>query len=137
VKLLVDTNVALDVLLAREPWAAEGALLFDAIERGDAEGYLAAHAVTTIHYLIERARDRQTAANAVSDLLRVLSVVSLDTHDFQHALALGLADYEDAVHVVAALHIGADYVVTRNAKDYRGATVAVRSAAEVLPLIGI
>jgi predicted nucleic acid-binding protein len=137
VKLLVDTNIALDVLLAREPWAAEGALLFDAIERGEAEGYLAAHAITTIRYLIERARGRQTAANSVSDLLRILSVVPLDTHDFQHALALGLADYEDAVHVVAALHIGADYVVTRNAKDYRGSTVAVRSGAEVLPLIGM
>lgn len=136
-KLLIDTNVVLDVLLSRVPWAADGALLLDAIERGAAEGFVAGHAITTVHYIVERARDRQTAATSISDLLRVLSVVPLHTQDFQHALVLGVADYEDAVHAVAALRIGADYVVTRNARDYRGATVAVRSAAEVLPLIGV
>jgi PIN domain-containing protein len=106
------------------------------VERRRVEGYVAGHAITTIHYIVERARDRQVAAQAVSDVLRILSVVPLDANDYRQALVMGLADYEDAVQAVASLRIGADYVVTRNAKDYRGPPVTARSTGEVLPLIG-
>ncbi len=134
-KLLIDTNVVLDVVLARVPWAADAALLLDAIERRRAAGFLASHAVTTVHYIVARARDRRAAATAVSDLLRLLPVVPLETADYHHALVLGLSDYEDAVQAAASLKIGADYLVTRNDKDYRGAPVTPRSPAEVLTLL--
>ena len=55
--------------------------------------------------------------------------------DFQQALILGLADFEDAVHAAAALKIGADYLITRNEPDFQGISVPIRSAGEVLPLI--
>ena len=134
-RLLIDTNVILDVALLRAPWAADAAALLDAVERGQAEGHVASHAITTVHYVVERARDRRTAANAVSDLLRLLSVVPLEATDFHQALVLGLADFEDAVQAVACLRIGADYLVTRNERDYKGAPVTARSAGEVLALL--
>ena len=134
-RLLLDTNVLLDIVLERLPWASEGALLLDAIERGQATGYMASHAVTTLYYVIGRARDRRVATTAVSDLLGLLHVVPLDTHDFQHALVLGLTDFEDAVQAAASLKIGADYIVTRNEKDFAGAPVTPRSAGEVFALL--
>ncbi|HEX6049391.1 MAG TPA: PIN domain-containing protein [Gemmatimonadaceae bacterium] len=133
--LLVDTNVVLDVLLARAPWDAEGALLLDAIARGRAMGYVAARTVTTIHYIVERAKNRTAAVTVVGDLLLLLDVVPLDAADFQRALALGLRDYEDAVQVAACLRVGADFLVTRNPRDFKGAPVATRSAGEVLALL--
>ena len=133
--LLLDTNVVLDVLLARTPWDAEAALLLDAIARGRAVGYVAAHTLTTIHYIVERAKNRTAAVTAVGDLLLLVDVVPLDAADFQRALALGLRDYEDAVQVAACLRIGADFLVTRNPRDFKGAPVATRSAGEVLALL--
>ena len=133
--VLVDTNVVLDVVLRREPWAADAARLLDAVARGQLRGFVASHAVTTVHYLVERARDRTTAVTAVADLLAILTVVPLDGADFQRALALGLSDFEDAVQVAACLEAGADYLVTRNEKDFRGAPVTTRSAGEVLALL--
>ena len=134
-RLLIDTNVLLDVFLERLPWASEGALVLDAIERGQATGYVASHTVTTLYYVIARARDRRIAATAVSDLLGLLTVVPLDTHNFQHALVLGLTDFEDAVQAAASLKIDADYIVTRNEKDFVGAPVTARSAGEVFALL--
>jgi predicted nucleic acid-binding protein len=130
--LLVDTNVVLDVLLARAPWDAETALLLDAIAHGRAVGYVAGHTLTTIHYVVERAKNRTAAVTAVGDLLLLVDVVPLDAADFQRALALGLRDYEDAVQVAACLRVGADFLVTRNPRDFKGAPVATRSAGEVL-----
>lgn len=134
-RLLIDTNIILDVALERLPWASEAALLLDAIERGRADGYVASHAITTLYYIIARARDRRTAMTAVSDLLRFLSIVPLEAADFHHALVLGLPDFEDAVQAVASLKIGAEYLVTRNGKDYQEAPVTLRSAGEVFALL--
>lgn len=134
-KLLIDTNVVLDVVLERVPWVEDATALLDAIAKGRAEGYVGGHAVTTVHYVVERERGRAIAATAVSDLLELLPVVPLGAADFQRALGLGLRDYEDAVQVAACLQVGADFLVTRNPKDYRGAPVATRSAGEVLALL--
>ena len=131
-KLLVDTNVVLDVILARAPWDADAVLLLDAISRGQATGFVAGHAVTTVHYVVERAQGRAAAITAVSDLLQLVDIVALGRADFQRALSLGIGDYEDAVQVAACLKIGADVLVTRNARDFKGAPVVTLSAGELL-----
>ena len=134
-KLLLDTNVVLDVILARAPWDGDAVLLLDAISRGRATGFVAGHAVTTVHYIVERARGRVAATTAVSDLLQLIDVVALDRADFQRALSLGLADYEDAVQAAACLRIGADALITRNPRDFKGAPIVTRSAGEILALL--
>lgn len=73
-RVLFDTNVLLDIVLAREPWAADAVHLLDVAAKGDVEGFVAAHAVTTIHYLVQRARDARTARMAIADQLSVLQV---------------------------------------------------------------
>ena len=50
-RLLLDVNVVLDVLLDRTPYAEASAAVWAAVEQGEAEGYLSAHAVTTLRYL--------------------------------------------------------------------------------------
>ncbi len=133
--LLVDTNVVLDVVLDRHPWAGDAAALLDAVEKGRAQGYFTGHAVTTVYYIVEKQRGHAVAATAVSDLLELLSVVPLGTADFQRALGLALNDYEDGVQAAACLHVGADYLVTRNPKDFQGAPVTTRAPGEVLALL--
>ncbi len=133
--VLVDTNVILDVVLARAPWDRDAALLFDAIATGAIRGFIAGHAVTTTHYVVERERSRQVATSATSDVLQLLTVVPIESADFQRALTLGLKDFEDAVQVAACLRAGADFLVTRNARDYRGAPIVTRSAGEVIAML--
>ena len=123
------------MILARTPWDADAVVLLDAISRGQASGFVAGHAVTTVHYIVERSQARVAAITAVGDLLQLLDVVALERGDFQRALSLGLSDYEDAVQVAACLKIGADVLVTRNARDYKGAPVMTRSAGEVVALL--
>ncbi len=134
-KLLLDINVVLDVMLARQPWAGEAAALLSAVESGRAECHVAGHTVTTIHSIVARAKGRQVAATAVTDLLRIVRVVPLADADFQQALVLGLGDFEDAVQAAAALRIGADYLITRNAKDFQGLPIQLRTPGEVLALL--
>jgi len=132
VKLLLDINIVLDVVLERTPWVAEAALLLSAVEEGQADGFVAGHTITTLYYIVSKEKGRAAAATAVTDLLRIVRVVPLGDSDFHQALILGLEDFEDAVQAAAALKIGAAYLITRNEKDYKGAPVQARSAGEVL-----
>lgn len=132
--VLIDTNVVLDVILDRAPWANDATVLLDLIATSRTRGYVAGHAVTTVYYIVERERGRTTAVTAVGDLLEILEVVPLESADFQRALAMGLGDYEDAVQAAACLKVGASFLVTRNQRDFKGAPVASRSPAEVLAL---
>jgi predicted nucleic acid-binding protein len=135
-RVLIDTNVLLDVILAREPWVDDAAHLLDAVARREIDGFVASHAITTIFYLVERERDRHVALSAISDLLSVVSVASVGAADLHRAMTLALKDFEDAVHVAACLQIGGHFLVTRNTRDYRGGPVTTRTASEILALLG-
>lgn len=134
-RVLLDIDVLLDVFLNRPPWVTDAARLLAAIDRGEAEGYVAGHTITTLYYLIAKARDRQTAAVAVTDLLRIVKVVPLEAADFHQALVLALGDFEDAVQVAAGLEVGAECVATRDEKHFRGSPLPPRSPGEILAML--
>ena len=134
-RLLIDINVILDVVLARQPWLSDSAAILDTLSQKRAVGLVAGHAITTIHYVVQRRNGRPAATTAVSDLLTLCDVVPSTAADFQRALAFGLPDFEDAVTAAAALATGANYLITRNEKDFRGVPISVRSPAAVLSLL--
>ena len=134
-KILLDINVVLDVLLERTEWVKEAAHLLAAAVRNQVTAYVAGHTITTAHYVIGRARDKKVAATALSDLLRILEVVPVEKADFTQALVLGFSDFEDAVQTACAMKIGADYLVTRNEKDFKDSPVPILPPGAVLALL--
>lgn len=134
-KLLLDINVLLDVLLDRDPWSNAASRLLAAIESKKAEGFLASHTLPTIYYIVAQSRDREVASAAVTHILRILDVVPLDRSDFQQALSWRFHDFEDAVQAAAAVKIGVRYLVTRNEKDFRAGPVPVADPPTILALL--
>lgn len=124
-KALIDVNVVLDVLLDREPHAAASAAVWAAIEVGVAKGVLAAHAITTIHYLVRKERGNAKAKDTIAAILRVFGVAAVDETAIRNALALPFGDFEDAVTAATAQTVGCDLIVSRNPRDFRGSPVRV------------
>jgi predicted nucleic acid-binding protein len=135
-RILFDTNVVLDVLLDRRPHAEASAAAWAAVETGAFEGMLAAHALTTIHYLIRKELASGKARRIVSAILRVFGVAAVDGSVVQEALQLPLSDFEDAVTAAAALLAGCDYIVTRDPRGFRGSPVRPLTPETVTPLLG-
>lgn len=119
--ILVDLNVVLDVLLDRVPHAAPAAELWAAIESGEVDGLLAAHNVTTLHYLAQRARSRAFAEQCLRDVLSVFGVARVDRAVLEDANDLGWADYEDAVCAEAAVAAGCVLIATRDLAGFKRA----------------
>jgi predicted nucleic acid-binding protein len=134
-RILFDTNVILDVLLDRKPFADGSAAAWAAAETGAAEGMIAGHAVTTIHYLVRKQRGNAGARRTVAAILRVFKVAAIDGAVIQEALPLPFADFEDAVTAAAARVAGCDYVVTRDPKGFRSSPVQPLRPEAVAPLL--
>ncbi len=132
--LLLDLNVVLDVLQKREPHYEASARVWAAVEEGDLKGFVAAHSVTTLFYLLTQHLDRNQTIAAIHDLVEVFSVARVDEVVIRHALSYGWRDFEDAVQMAAAAGVDADFLITRNPKDFPAGPARVLRPAE-LPAI--
>lgn len=134
-KVLVDANVCLDVLLGRSPFGESSAKIWSLAEEGRLEGLVPAHAVTTVHYLVSKERDRATGRRFVADLMRVFRVAAVTETVLRRAMVLDFADFEDAVCSAAAEEACCDLVVTRNRKDFVGSPVTAVDPITALALV--
>ena len=134
-RILFDTNVVLDVLLDRQPYVEASAAAWAAVETGIAEGMLAAHAVTTIHYLIQKERGNAKARRIISAILRVFELAAVDGAVVEEALQLPFSDFEDAVTAAAARSAGCECIVTRDPKGFHGSPVRSLTPEALLPLL--
>ncbi|MBR1837085.1 MAG: PIN domain-containing protein [Kiritimatiellae bacterium] len=129
---MFDLNVLLDVLQWRTPWArASGELCARAV-RGELDGVVAPHAVTTLFYVIDKHADHATATKDIDWILRSFSLAPSDLAVFLRARALAMPDFEDAVVAAAAESARCDVVLTRNLPDFAGSPVPAVAPEEFL-----
>ena len=102
---------------------------------GRCEGFLAAHAITTIHCLVQKEVGAAKAKRLVSLVLVVFRVAAVDGSVIEHALQLPMADFEDAVTVAAALASECEFIVTRGPKGFRGSPVRALGPEAALPIL--
>ena len=131
-RVLLDTNVVLDLVLAREPFAQESAQLFKLHEQGKIDAYIAAITPINVFYVTRKLKGLHEAQRAVELLLISLAVCSLNHSVLDQAYKLPFRDYEDAVQNASATSSGLDTIVTRDINDYKNATLPVFSPTDFL-----
>lgn len=129
--ILVDLNILLDVLQRRAPRYAHSAKVIDRVARGELQAAVAAHAITTLHYLTGKAAGRAAADTAVNWALEHFEVVPVGAEELRRASALGFRDFEDAVVAAAAERARCTTIVTNNLRDFAGSPVAAVSPEEL------
>ncbi|WP_299402097.1 PIN domain-containing protein [Acaryochloris sp. IP29b_bin.148] len=131
-KVLIDTNVVLDLLLERDPFVETAIALFEQIELGNLAGYIAATTITNIFYIIRKTEGREVAINAVNRLLIGLQFCAVDRQTVKTALSLGLKDFEDSIQLACAVLNQLDGIVTRDPKDFIDSKLLIYSPTEIL-----
>lgn len=133
-KLVIDTNVVLDLLLNRAPFADAAAAVFTQIESGAATACVCATTITTLHYLAEKAVGDTLARQHIRQLLTLLEVAPVTRSVIDLALNSPLKDFEDAVLAESAHSVGAQAIITRNGRDFQGGPLRVYSPLEWLAI---
>lgn len=77
-KILVDTNVILDIVLERHPFFEQSARLLQSAAQLNVELFLTATTITDLYYIVRKAKDRETALDFVKDLLQFMEIAAVD-----------------------------------------------------------
>lgn len=122
-RVLFDTNIVLDVLLAREPHVSASSAAWAIVENRRAQGILAGHAVTTIYYILRKQLGDPRTRQILTALLGVFEVAAVNKEVIEKAFSLSGGDFEDAVVAIAAQASQCDFIVTRDPSGFRDSPV--------------
>ena len=135
-RVIVDTNVVLDVLLARQPFVDVAGRLFARIETSQIEGLLCATTFTTIDYLLTQSLPPRESRETLRRLLGLFEIAPVNRLVVEEALRSRVSDFEDAVIEQAGRLAGADMIVTRNLRDFRKSSIKAFGPDELLASLG-
>lgn len=134
-KVLIDANVILDVLLNRSLWVTDSQAVWEANHRQQIQGHIVATTVTNLFYIARKLVGQPLAIQGVRDCLAAFDVVPVDQTILDDAAALPGSDFEDNVTIRCAVRSGMDAIVTRNLADFSDSPVPAFSPAELLSRI--
>lgn len=133
--LLIDANIVLDVLMNRQDFVKDSSMIWKLCETEKTKGYVSALTFANLVYIMRT----QLNPKAVEDIFRKLSLIftftDLSVSDLTRAAELNWNDFEDAVQSVTAERIHADYIITKNVRDFSKSKVMAFTPSELLARI--
>ncbi len=134
-RVLLDTNIILDIVLEREGFFEDGKRIFMLIDASRIEAFISANTVTDIYYIVKKVKGNKIAIEIIKDLLSFLGVTKLDKSTLDGALKLLFNDFEDAILNVSAENNNLEYIITRNKKDFAKSKLMIMAPKEFLKQI--
>ncbi len=131
-KLLIDGNIILDVLQKREPHYEDSAMIWKMCETNMAEGYVSALTFANLVYIMRKELNSEKINEVLKKLSLIFSFEDLTLSDINTAAEMQWDDFEDAVQAATAKRIHADYIITRNVKDFKKSAVNAFTPTEYL-----
>lgn len=133
--LLIDTNVILDVLINRPEFVKDSSMIWKLCETEQARGYISTLTYANMMYVMRK----QMTPDQIAEIFRKLSLI-FEFADFspavlERAVTMKWKDFEDAVQSATAEAIHADYIITRNLKDFTQSRVMALTPSELLARI--
>ncbi|AXJ02447.1 PIN domain-containing protein [Cyclonatronum proteinivorum] len=126
-KILIDSDVCLDVLVARVPFVIDSAKIFMAMESKIINGVITAESFTNIYYILRKQLGKQDAMNKLIKIRSISSIGPVLSSSIDKALHSDWSDFEDALQHQIALECNCKLIVTRNIKDYKLSLIDVFS----------
>lgn len=134
-RIICDTNVLVDLFEAREPYSAVARKLIIMREFGDAELWASAQSFADIFYIERKTFGSKRTQEAFEESFKWLEICSVDAQDIHSAAAAKWHDFEDCIINTSAEKIKADYLITRNKKDFAQSSCTVLTPQELFELL--
>ena len=129
--LLIDSNVIMDVILNREPFFEKSYRITEMCKNEEVDAYLAAHTITNAYYSLRKHFSIDERRDIIIALFTVYQIVSIDSEKLLNALNnREFKDFEDCLQVECAKSIKADYIITRDAKDFANSEITFLTPEE-------
>ncbi len=131
-KVLLDLNVVLDVVLNREPWVADAKQIWNSHQSGVIDGFLAATELTNLFYIVRRTAGEPAARTAVRACLVTFHIEPVGQTTLEEADRQPGLDFEDNVCIACAIAAEIDCIVTRDPAGFVDSPVPAVSPMELM-----
>jgi len=131
-KILMDINVFVDVLLERGAYWEESLEVINLCKKRVIEGWFLASSIPTIHYLTAKVYNEERAITDIREIIKGLSSIPLRNAILERSLNFQCAEFEDNLQIEAAKQFGLDAIITRNKKDFKDSPVPAYTPEEFL-----
>lgn len=119
-RILVDTNVLIDYLATREPFEQYARKIIELCKTEEVFGAIAAQSIADIFYILRKEMTAERRRAALLNLMEIFYVETIDLQKLKNALLNeNFSDFEDCLQTECAISFQADYIVTRDASDYK------------------
>lgn len=134
-KLLIDANILLDVLQNREPHVQASSVIWKLCETEKAKGYVSALTFANLVYIMRKELDPKKIEETLQALSLIFEFTDFNVSDLSRAAELDWDDFEDAVQSVTAERVHADYIITRDVRDFAKSKVIAFTPSELIARI--
>ena len=117
-KIFLDTNIFLDVILKREEYYADSGRVWSLVSEKKIKGYISAISINNIYYILSKSIDTRLLEGFIIQLLDEFTIIPPDKEILFKAILEDIKGYEDAIQFVSALRSGSGYLITRNIRDF-------------------
>lgn len=131
-RLLIDANILIDVLSEREPFFHDSALVWKLCETQNVKGFVSVLSFANIAYIMRKELKAETIEKVFQMMKLIFQFTDLNLIDISNATAMKWNDFEDALQSSTAERICADYIITRNVRDFKLSKVTALTPAEYL-----
>ena len=133
--LLIDANVLLDIIMKRLEFIKDSSVIWKLCETGKVKGYISSLTIASIVDIMQKEMDPQKIEEVLSMLSMIFEFTDLCVSDIQQAARMQWNYYEDAIQSATAQRIHADFIITRNIKDFAKSKILAFTPAELLARI--
>ena len=131
-RIFLDTDVVMDFLTKRQPFAVEAMKLMEYSNRKELELCISSLSLSNIHYLISRIENKSKAREKIKGILKLVDILSIHKSTTEKAAYSEFKDFEDAIQNFCAKENGIKSIITRNVKDYSKSTLSIQTPKEFI-----
>ena len=129
---MIDANIVLDVLQNRENFVKESAMIWKLCETEQAKGYISTLSFANIMYILRKELTSDKIEEVYHKLCLIFEFADFSSSILSKAVEMNWKDFEDAVQSATAEQIHADYIITRNVRDFTRSKVVAFTPTELL-----
>ena len=133
-RILLDTNVILDIALNRKPFVQKSGELLLYLEKNRIPAYISATTVTDIYFIAQRKTSHNKAIGFLKNLFDFIGIAGVDSISILNALNSNMKDFEDAVQSETAKQNSIKIIITRNQDDFKNSGLEIYSPKEFLDI---
>ncbi len=124
-RVFIDSDIILDVALAREPFFSASKMILAMAENNFIIGNISSNCIANIYYILRKSGGDSNSRKFISNIVKYIAVITIDHQNVLEALKSKFSDFEDALQYYSAVENQCEYIVTRNIDDYKNSKIKV------------